>query len=108
MDNKLLCTEGKATIENGYRTCPILGKYLSEYVIKFDQLHSATVDANDATDKRNAERIVTAWNSHDDLVKALTEVLGWGKTKDGKFTFTTSSQQAEEFKEILQKAKIKP
>ena len=39
-----------------------------------------------------------------DLYFVLKDILEWGKTKDGKFTFVTSSQQAQQWKEILNKA----
>jgi hypothetical protein len=86
MDNTLLCTEGKLRVSaNG---CDI-------ETADSAALGICTMYANEHT-QANAARIVTAWNSHDELVVNLTRILD--RIEEGGFqsNFPSAYQRAKE------------
>jgi hypothetical protein len=62
MDNKLLCTEGEARLERDLVT--------GELSVLIGCKHICTI-TTDLDYEANAQRIVTAWNCHDKLLKQL-------------------------------------
>jgi hypothetical protein len=69
MDNKLLCTEGKIEMVRSSDNSRWQIKAIDTDKLPGLVLFEHTYDGNQA--KANAQRIVTAWNSHDELVEAL-------------------------------------
>lgn len=85
-------------IEGDEYACVVLGGEYNGIIAR------AKVDVytTDEEAEANAKLIAAA----PDLLKALQGVALWGKRRDGKFIFTTSQEQFDEFQAAINKATL--
>jgi|GEM_PF-5683018 len=102
MDNKLLCTEGQARIAGENQGFPHK-RYIRVGSILICTAEGETSEIAEA----NAERIVTAWNCHDQLVKQLSLMTYLVRLKYGNLDKDVYAQ-IEESENLIDSLKHKP
>jgi hypothetical protein len=98
MDNKLLCTEGDSIggAKHTEGTAQLSKNKKVVFIGTTSICSTYGHSGSEIRDETNAQRIVTAWNSHDDLVENLARLIDRIEEEDLQSNFPSAYQRAKE------------